>query len=162
MLFISCALLSLITGGQYDQWGNLTNMGLVQWPWPTTPACPPFIFRPLCLHFSRFRASWAFRPFPRGVCVHRRSDAGESWSTDASRAPPNPPIIYCHFSVYWGNDTDWRSDLCWKFSMRPNFWHSSNLRFSKRPTVSDSNWKFEESFHFTFIRSYLLQSKPKP
>ena len=91
-----------------SQGPNMTNRGIWPiWGWstdpePTTPACPPFIFWPLWLHFSRFRASWAFRPFPRGVC---QLSGGESWCTDASRAPPNPqhllPFVILLGKWYW-------------------------------------------------------------
>ena len=87
---------NMTNGGIWPIWGWSTD------PEPTTPACPPFIFWPLWLHFSRFRASWAFRPFPRGVC---QLSGGESWCTDASRAPPNPqhllPFVILLGKWYW-------------------------------------------------------------
>ena len=82
----------MTNGGIWPLWGWPSD------PDPTTGACPPFIFWPLWLHFSTFRASWAFRPFPRGVCP---SAGGESWSANANRPPPNPhhllpPQEICH------------------------------------------------------------------
>ena len=143
-----------LQGGQHDQWGNLTNMGLVQWPWPNHTSMSTLHFLATLAPFFQVSGFLGLPPVSQGcLCVHRRAG-----NPDA----PTPtgllqiPIIYCHFSFYWGNDTDWRSDLSGRGFQCTQIFHIPAT--SDFPTANCVAWLDSINFHQIISSSHAKKS----
>ena len=110
-LFISCALLSVITNsvpsgptwpmGESGHYG----VGPVTLNQPHQHVHPSFSGHSASI-FPGFGLPGPSARFP-GVSVHRQAALPGNPDARTPAGLLQIPIVYCHLSFYWGNDTDW-------------------------------------------------------